>query len=439
MRYSLILMLSGSLLAAASGCDHKPFASPASAEPPGIPVAHPLPRKVTDYVYFTGRADAVQSVDIRARVTGYLSKMPFREGAEIRGDDRLRGALRLVGLAASPLGQTPLLNAASLFPGQCEPGDLLFEIDARPYKAQLDQAVSQVTLNEASLRLAQTNLEIDTTIANTVRGGVSKAQLDQDQATVDEAKARVRAQEASTELYKLNLSYTKVTSPIDGQVSRYYLTEGNVVIQDQTLLTTVVSLDPMYAYFDMDDATFLRIRRAVNAGRIKLPHDGVFPVDGGLPGEDGYPHRGRINFVNNQINPTTGSISVRGVFENPKGARGARLMAPGLFVRIRLPIGEPHEELLVKDEFIQSDQGQKYVFVVDADNKVKSRRVTTGELQPDGLRVVRGEKKGEGVKEDDWIVVGALQQVRAGVMIKPDRQKVMPSLGPSSDDDEGAK
>src|SRR5262249_4364153 len=152
----------------------------------------------------------------------------------------------------------------------------------------------------------------------------------------------VKAFEASTELYKLNLGYTRVTSPIDGQVSRYYLTAGNVVTQDQTLLTTVVSLDPMYAYFDMDDATLLRIRRAVIEGRIQPPADGVFKVRMALPGEDGFPHEGRIDFVNNQLNPTTGSISVRGLFANPKLAGGVRLMSPGMFVQIRLPIGQPH-------------------------------------------------------------------------------------------------
>src|SRR5262249_46289096 len=150
----------------------------------------------------------------------------------------------------------------------------------------------------------------------TTPGAASQQLLDQDAAAVAEAQARVKAFQASTEVYRLNVEFTKVTSPIDGQISRYYLTPGNLVNQDQTLLTTVVSLDPMYAYFDMDEPTLLRIRRAINVGRIKLPQDGVIPALMGLQGEDDFPHRGTIDFVNNQVNPTTGSISVRGVFPN---------------------------------------------------------------------------------------------------------------------------
>jgi multidrug efflux system membrane fusion protein len=393
----------------------------------GIPVAHPALRKVTDYVDFTGRSDAVFSVDIRARVTGFLVKVHFREGAEVRGDDRLAGAARTACLLAFPMGQGPLVAASSLFPGQCELGDLLFEIDPRPYQAQLDQALSQVNLNQASLRLAETTLARDRAI---VRGGISQQQLDQEQAAVDEAKARVKASEASTEVYKLNLGYTKVTSPIDGQVSRYYLNVGNVVNQDQTLLTTVVSLDPMYVYFEMDEPTVLRIRTAVNQGRIKPPENGLFPVRMGLQGEDGFPHEGNINFVNNQFNPTTGSLAVRGVFANPKGPGGTRMLSPGMFVRIRLPIGQPHEELLVRDRYIGSDQGHKYVFVVDEENRAQYRRVTAGALQEDGLRVV------DGLKPTDWVVVGALQQVRALMVVKPDRRKAMPS---NSQPDTGEK
>ena len=172
-------------------------------------------------------------------------------------------------------------------------------------------------------------------------GAVSQQQLDQDQAAVEEAEARVKAFETSMEVYKLNLDFTKVTSPIDGQVSRYYLTLGNLVNQDQTLLTTVVSLDPMYAYFDMDEPTLLRIRRAINEGKIKRPAGRrEIPVLMGLQGEDGFPHKGTINFVNNQVNPTTGSIAVRGVFPNPKPTGGTRLLSPG-HVRAHPPADRP--------------------------------------------------------------------------------------------------
>jgi multidrug efflux system membrane fusion protein len=429
-----------------AGCSPTPQQAPASPGALAVPVSQPVQREVTDYVDFTGRTDAVETASIRARVTGYLAKIPFREGVEVKQ------------------------------------GDLLFEIDPRPYQAQLDQAEGQVELNEASLKLAKTTYERDRAIAQSVAGGVSRQQLDQDLAAVDEAAARLRAAKASTEVYKLNVEFTRVTSPIDGMVSRYYYTRGNLVNQDQTLLTTVVSLDPIYAYFDMDEPTLLRIRRAINEGRIKRVRDrSDVPIFLGLSGEDGYPHRGSFNFINNVVNPSTGSISVRGKFDNakpdteglglthflvqaagaqvlapggsPLGAfgqqlsalgvlqtsalgRGSRLLTPGMFVRIRLPIGQPHSALLVIDRALSSDQGLKYLYVLDADNKVQYRRVKTGALQEDGLRVIE-----DGLKPDDWVVVGALQQVRPRMQIQPDRTP-MPSLaaaGPPASEADGAE
>ncbi len=274
-------------------------------KPPTIPVSKPAQREVTDYVDFTGRTDAVKAVDIRPRVTGYLLQMPFKEGSEVKA------------------------------------GDLLFEIDPGPYQAQLQQAQSQVTLREAQLTSWPRRLTKGPSVMMKTKA-ISQQELDQDEASVEEAQARIEASKASLDLYKLNLAFAKVTSPIDGQVSRYYLTAGNLVNQDQTLLTTVVSLDPMYVYFDMDEPTLLRIRHAINSGAIKLTPDKKFPVHMGLQGEEGFPHQGTIDFVNNQVNSATGSIAVRGVFENAKPEGGARLLSPGMFVRVRLPIGEPH-------------------------------------------------------------------------------------------------
>ena len=337
-----------------------------------MPVSRPVAREVTDYVDFTGRTQAVESVNVVARATGYLLKPPFKEGSEVKA------------------------------------GDLLFEIDPRPYQAQYDQAVGQVNLYKAQLKLAQVTLDRDEQLAQTTPGAVSAQQLDQDHAAVDEADAQVKAAEASLEIYKLNLDFCKVTSPIDGQVSRYYLTLGNLVTQDQTLLTTVVSLDPMYAYVDVDEPTVLRVRRAINEGRIKPYGSGQIPILMGLQGEEGFPRKGTIDFVNNQVNPTTGSILVRGVFDNPlprrrpplvdarhvradpaadratasgpAGHRSRHLVGPGLEVRLR---------------------GRR------PENKVQYRRVTTGPLESDGLRV----KSREGLKPDDLVVVGGLQQV----------------------------
>jgi multidrug efflux system membrane fusion protein len=379
------IALCGSLLAA-SGCRQQP-ASVAPAEPPAIPVSQPVERKVQDSVDFTGRTEAVQSVDIRPRVTGYLVKTEFKEGAIVKA------------------------------------GDPLFEIDPRPYQAQLDSAQGQVNLYEAQLKLAKITYSRDLALNRLVAHSVSQQQLDQDQAAVEEADARVKAYNKNMEVYRLNHEFTKVVSPIAGQVSRYYYTVGNLVNQDQTLLTTVVSLDPIYAYFDMDEATLLRLRRAVNEGKLEhRKESGEYPVLLGLQGEDGFPHQGTINFVNNQVDPTTGSISVRGVFPNPKPEKGTRLLSPGMFARIRLPIGRPHPALLVVDRAIGSDQGLKYVYVLDDKDQIQYRRVTTGALEPDGLRVIES-----GLKPGEWVVSGGIQQVHPRMPIRPDRVP-MPAL-----------
>lgn len=370
-------------LVAASGCANRPT-QVAPAEPPAVPISKPVEREVTDYVDFTGRTDAVEAVDVRPRVSGYLVKVPFKEGADVKK------------------------------------GDLLFEVDSRPYQAQLEQARAQVELYKAQLQLAKTTYERNRPLA--AKGALTQQELDQSKAAVDEAAARIKAYEASLEVYKLNLDFTKIASPIDGQVSRYYMTVGNLVNQDQSLLTTVVSLDPVYAYFEMDEPTILRLRRAINEGKIQRPEGDVYTLLMGVQGEEGYPHRGTVNFVNNQVNPTTGSISVRGVFPNPKPENGARVLSPGMFARIRMPIGRPHPSLLVIDRAIGSDQGLKYVYVVDAENKVQQRRIATGSLQEDGLRVVA-----DGLKPDDWVVVGALPQIRPRMTIRPE-QIPMPSL-----------
>jgi multidrug efflux system membrane fusion protein len=385
-RQLLLAAACGFAAAAAVGCQPNAAARKAAAEIPAVPVSHPVQRQVTDHVDFTGRTDSEYSVDVRARVSGYLKHRYFKDGADVKK------------------------------------GAELFEIDPGPYQAQLDQALSQVELNKASLKLARTTYERDKAVARAQPGAISRQQLDEDQAAVEEAMARVKAAEASTTVYKLNLGFTKITAPIDGQISRTYLTEGNLVIQDQTLLTTIVSLDPMFVYFDLDEPTLIRIRNAVNEGKLKPLRDGSMPVSMGLQGEKGHPHKGTINFVNNQVNPTTGSITMRGVFANPKPSGGEQLLSPGMFVRIRLPIGEPHQALLVIDRAIGSDQGLKYVYVLDADNKVQSRRISTGALQPDGLRVIT-----EGLKPDEWVVVGGLPQIRARMEVRPDRT-TMPTL-----------
>ncbi len=373
-------------LAALAGC-HRGTPPNAGGNEQPIPVCKPVQREVTDFVEYTGRTDAKDSVGIRARVTGYITEIPFKEGAEVKKDD------------------------------------LLFVIDPRPYQALVNQAQSQVKLYESQYDLAKTTYERDRSINADSPRAVSQQQLDQDKAAVEAAQAQIKAAQAVLDAYKLNLGFTRVTSPIDGRISRYYYTIGNLVNQDQTLLTTVVSQDPMYAYFDIDEPVMLRFHRAVNEGKIDLPKEGAaVPVFMQIQGETDFPHQGTVNFVNNAVNPSTGTLAMRGVFPNPMPKNGLRLLAPGMFVRIRLPIGKPHNALLVIDRAIGSDQGLKFVYVVDANNTVQYQRVETGALQDDGLRVIDS-----GLKPDDRVVVGGILRVRPRMQIQVDVLKEMPT------------
>lgn len=357
---------------------------PVQAPPPPRPVvtvSQPIKREVTDFADFTGRTDAVQSVDVRARVTGYLVQMPFKEGDEVKK------------------------------------GDLLFEIDPRPYQAAADQAAANVQSAQAQLNLAAITYSRYQRLSQTPNA-VSQQDLDQYRANVDLAKAALSGAQAADRTAELNLGFTRVLSPIDGQVSRYYLTLGNLVTQDQTLLTTVVSLDPMYAYFDVDEGSVLEIRRRINTGEIKPRRERKeIPVMMGLQGENGFPHQGLVNFVNNKVDPSTGTIMARGVFDNPLPSHGVRVLSPGMFVRIQLPIGTPHPALLVADEAINTDQGQKFLYLVDAQNKVEYREVKLGPLQEDGLRVVTG-----GLQPDDWVVTSGMQQIQPNMLVDATRQ-----------------
>lgn len=389
----------GLFLFACTSCTKK-TAEVAPAAPPAIPVSKPVTREVTDYIDFTGRTEAQESVNIVPRVTGYLVSAPFKEGAEVKT------------------------------------GDLLFEIDPRPYQAQYDQAEGQVLLAEARVKEATADNLRAKALAKTP-GAISQQDLDRYQAAEEEAIAAVQAAKASLEIYKLNLGFCRVTSPIDGQVSRYYLNVGNLVNQDQTQLTTVVSMDPMYVYFDVDESTLIRVRKAINDGTITRYQQGEIPVFISLEGEDNFPHQGTINFINNRVNSGTGSITVRGVVQNAKPEKGIRLLTPGMFVRVRLPIGKPHDALLVIDRAIGSDQGLKFVYVIDGENHAQQRRIETGPLQEDGLRVITS-----GLKPDDWVAVGGIQQIRPRMQVTPD-QHPMPTLGAAVQDttekDKGAK
>lgn len=382
LRCTVCLLATCAVFAA---CSPKPPAETDTA-PPTVTVSLPVAREVTDFVEFVGRLEAPLSLDVRARVTGYLVKMPFKEGSLVKT------------------------------------GDVLFEIDDRMYKDELDHAQASLDESKAALVKAQAFLDIGLETQKISSGAISQQEIVQRRGARDESQAGVQSAEATLRKCQLNYEWCKVTSAIDGRVSRYNLTLGNLADQDTTVLTTVVSEDPLYAYFDVDERTLLGVLR------LKLPDnkDAIatksLPVMLGVADEDGFPHTGYVDFANNVINSATGTVTVRGVFANPFLDSGRRLMRPGMFVRVRLPVSQPHQALLVSEKALATDQGQKFVYVVDAQNAVQYRRVTTGASQPDGLRVIN-----QGLKADDLILISGLQLVRPRQTVKPERASMLPA------------
>ncbi len=356
---------------ALAGCTRQ-SSGPIATAPTPVVISHPIQRNVTDYVDLTSRIAAVESVEVRSRVNGYIEKINFKEASLVKK------------------------------------GDLLFEIDPRPYQAQVDFAKAQVAANEALAKKARADNSRYKALAVKSPGTVTQQDLDQYQATEDQAIANLGTARATLETNELNLEFTKITSPIDGRTSRYNLTVGNLVQQDTTLLTTIVSVDPIYAYADVDEHTVLHVRELIRAGKAKSARDIELHVHLGLAHEKGFPRAGVVNFVDNQTNPKTGTLRVRAVFPNPD-----QFLSPGLFARTRVPIGEPHPALLITDRAIDTDQGQKIVYVVDNDSKVDSRPVQLG-ANHDGLRVIES-----GLSTEDRVIVNGLQRVRPGVTVDP--------------------
>lgn len=359
------------------GCQGQDHAGKAvQIAPPDVVVANPVRKSVVDFLEFTGRTEAPEVQKVQAKVTGHIVEIKFTEGKEVRK------------------------------------GDVLFVIDPRPFEADYNVATSQLELARARSQRAANDLKRAEDQRKTP-GVISPQEYDKYVADKLEADAAVKAAEATVAAKKLDVEYSRVTAEQDGRAGRVYATVGNLVTT-QTLLTTIVSQDPMYVYFDIDERKMLDIQRRIREGTFKSArrHDDV-PVEIGLSGEEGFPHRGAINFVDNRVDPSTGTIKCRGVFANPAGENGDRALSSGLFVRVRLPMGQPREALLISDRAVGTDQGQKFVFVVNDKNEVVFRPVTLGQLH-DGLRVVE-----KGVSAGDRIIVTGLQRVRPGLAVTP--------------------
>ena len=367
----IAVLLCSAVFLASCGKSGGPQAPPA----PQVSVAQVLEKRVKDWDEFTGRLQAVETVEIRPRVSGYIDKLAFTEGSLVK-----RGAL-------------------------------LFVIDPRPYQAEYDRAAADLKRNKTALDLGRIELTRVQRLKDS--GAVSEEELDQRKSTVAQTEANVAGSQAALESAALNLNFTRVTSPIDGRVSRAEVTRGNLVTggtNGGTLLTSVVSMDPIYLYFDGDEQSYLRYSQMARNGERPSSRDGGNPVNVGLANEEGFPHPGTMDFVDNQLNPQTGTIRGRAVLQNKDGQ-----FTPGMFARVQLLGSGEYSAILIDDRAVNTDQSQKYVFVLGADNKIEYRKVKLGRVI-DGLRVVR-----EGLKAGDVIVVNGAQRVHPGVAVAPER------------------
>ncbi len=366
-------LLAALLVAAGLGLSGCAPPAPETPEmpPPVVTVDYPVKREVVDYNHFTGRTGAVDTVQVRAHVTGYLDRVRFKDGDLVKARD------------------------------------VLCEIDPRVYKAAFDQAEANVAQSEARVQRLERDYDRARVLYN--KGAMGREEFEKYNGDLQEARAALNSARAARTSARLNLDFTRVEAPFDGRVSRRMSDPGNLVKADDTILTTIVRLDPIYAYFDVDDLTFQQIGPLVHAVREgKSKPDTLPPVQLGLPGEKEYPHQGVIDFVDNQVDPTTGTVRMRGVFQNPSGA-----LTPGLFARILVPMGRAHDALLITDRAVDTDQGQKVLYVVNADNVVERRPVELGRLH-EGLREIQS-----GIEASERVIVDGIQRVRGGMTVEP--------------------
>ena len=358
------------LLLAVSGCE-KGTDSFVPPPPPEVTISLPVKQEVTDYLEFTGNIKAVESVEIRARVQGFLDKMNFDPGQYVKA------------------------------------GDLLFIIDPRPFQTRVDQQEAALKVREAALNLAQVKEEKSANLLRT--SSISEISFLEDKANRDMALAHVGAAKADLEEAKLQLDYTQVKSPINGRVGRNLVDLGNLVgAQEKTLLTTVVNDSSIYAYFNISENDLLMIARLYGReGRGGNTQSYETPCLLALADEKDFPHPGKIDFVDTQVDSSTGTLTIRAVFTNKSG-----ILLPGLFVRLRVPL-KKREALLITNLAVGIDQGGRYVLVVNNDNVVEQRTVTIGQ-EIDGLRVIES-----GLAPEDWVITNGVQMARPGTKVTP--------------------
>lgn len=356
-----------------AGCNHQ--ASRPAPTSPAVTVAYPIHRTVTDFREYTGQTAAVETVNVQAQVTGYLQKISFKEGDEV------------------------------------PKGTVIYTIDPAQYQAAYNQTVAQVKLQQATLQYNRAVYQRDIELGS---GATAPETTQHDLAAMNTSRAQVEAAQAAAAQAKLNLGWTEVRAPITGQIGRTLITPGNLVVANLTVLTNIVSQDPMYVYFDVDEPTAEAVQQLIREGKFKSYREGYqVPVFIGMANETGYPHEGYVNFVNNQVTSTTATLTIRAIFENPRPKVGPRLLSPGMFVNVRLAVSPPYSALLVDQDVIGTDQTLKYVYVVDSQNRVARRTVELGAQHGELMVVTRG------LEPTDRVLINGLLQVRPGMTVQP--------------------
>lgn len=349
------------ILAACSGG----YAQEAGAPPaPEVSAAPVLVKQVSQWDEFSGRVEAVQSVELRPRVSGYIDKVNYTEGQEVKK------------------------------------GDVLFTIDARSYQAEYDRARAELARARTQAALAHSESERARRLAE--QQAIAAETAEQRRAAAEQSGAAVQAAQAALDAARLNLEFTRVRAPIDGRAGRAMVTAGNLVTagDSASVLTTLVSLDTVHVYFDADESTFLRYARMARTGERPSERDEALPVKVALSGEEGFPHEGKVDFLDNQVARSTGTIRVRALLDNRD-----RQFTPGLFARVRLLGSGEFDALLIDDKAVLTDQDRKYVYVVDKDGKAQRRDVDLGR-SAEGLRIVEA-----GLAPGDKVIVDGVQKV----------------------------
>ncbi|HDH7823296.1 TPA: efflux RND transporter periplasmic adaptor subunit, partial [Raoultella planticola] len=329
-----------------------------------VSAADVVVKSISQWDSFNGRIEAVESVQLRPRVSGYIEKVNYTDGQEVKK------------------------------------GEVLFTIDDRTYRAALEQAQATLARAKTQASLARSEASRTDKLINT--NVVSREEWEQRRSAATQAQADIQAAQAAVDAAQLNLDFTKVTAPIDGRASRALITSGNLVTagDSASVLTTVVSQKTVYVYFDVDESTYLHDQNLARSGQGAASNHLALPVEIGLVGEDGYPHQGKVDFLDNQLTPSTGTIRMRALLDNTQ-----RQFIPGLFARVRLPGSAEFQATLIDDKAVLTDQDRKYVYIVDKDGKAQRRDIKPGRLAA-GLRIVQ-----QGLNPGDKVIVEGLQKV----------------------------